>query len=79
MIIATVLQKKNLCFCSPLFLLGASQLEDEVLDTSLTPAQIKQLEEKRASEARSRAIQLEAHEEAARQEQYAVELRQVKI
>lgn len=52
-----------------------NDLDDELLDTSLTPAQIRDLEEKRAKDMRDRALRLEAAEEEQRSEAVALEVR----
>jgi len=52
-----------------------NELDDELLDTSLSPEQIRELEERRAREMRERAMRLEAEAEEQRREAYGAELR----
>ena len=50
-------------------------MDDELLDTSLSPEQIRELEEKRAQEMRERAMKAEAEAEEQRRMQYSLDLK----
>lgn len=52
-----------------------NDLDDELLDTSLSPEQIRELEEKRAQEMRERAMKAEAEAEEQRRMQYSLDLK----